>query len=220
MNDPVIDTDIHPVPDPERIAEFLPPLWRDRYLSGNRGPGSLGYWNPNGVMRRDAVLDDGTRIEAQPAALLEHHFDAFNIAYGILNVAGFAFILSPEPDYAASLAAATNDVFIADWLPRDPRLRMSLVVPMGDPDLAAREIHRVGDHPGVVQVLLPGGSPMPYGKRYFHPIYAAAVEHNLPVALHPGPEGVGISGQPLAAGYPGSYLEWHTGWRLCSRTNS
>jgi uncharacterized protein len=52
---------------------------------------------------------------------------------------------------------------------------------------------------------------MPYGQRFYHPIYAAAVEHGLPVAIHPGSEGVGISGAPTAAGYPTTYFEWHTG---------
>ena len=52
---------------------------------------------------------------------------------------------------------------------------------------------------------------MPYGQRFFHPIYDAAQEVGLPVAIHPGSEGVGVSGSPTAAGYPTSYIEWHTG---------
>jgi predicted TIM-barrel fold metal-dependent hydrolase len=48
------------------------------------------------------------------------------------------------------------------------------------------------------------------GQRYYDPIYEAAVAHNLPVAIHPGNEGNGVSGAPTPAGYPGSYLEWHT----------
>ncbi|MDQ3398496.1 MAG: amidohydrolase, partial [Deinococcota bacterium] len=43
------------------------------------------------------------------------------------------------------------------------------------------------------------------------PIYEAAAEHGLPVAIHPGSEGVGVSAPPTAAGYPSSYFEWHTG---------
>ena len=30
----IIDADIHPVPDPARVAERLPEPWRRRYLSG------------------------------------------------------------------------------------------------------------------------------------------------------------------------------------------
>jgi predicted TIM-barrel fold metal-dependent hydrolase len=62
----------------------------------------------------------------------------------------------------------------------------------------------------MVQVVMPSGAQMGYGHRFFYPIYEAAVAHDLPVAIHPGTEGVGISGAPTAAGYPASYLEWHT----------
>jgi len=74
-----------------------------------------------------------------------------------------------------------------------------------------REIHRLGDHPGVAQVMMPSAAPLPYGHRVYHPIYAAAAAHGLPVAIHPGSEGVGIAGKPSPVGYPSNYLEWHTG---------
>jgi predicted TIM-barrel fold metal-dependent hydrolase len=106
-------------------------------------------------------------------------------------------------------------VLIEEWLPVDPRYRASLAIYPNDPEVAVREIHRLGDHPGVVQVIMPSAGRMPYGQRYFHPIYAAAVEHGLPVAIHPGTEGVGISGAPTNVGYPTSYFEWHTGL-VCS----
>lgn len=60
----VIDADIHPVVDSKRVLDFLPNPWRTRYESGNKGPGGLGYWNPVGVMRSDAVTSEGKRIEA------------------------------------------------------------------------------------------------------------------------------------------------------------
>lgn len=208
----IIDTDIHPVLDDRRVIEFLPEPWRTRYASGNRGPGVLGYWNPNGVMRADAVTEDGQRIEADPRRLIEHFIEPYGIEYGILNPEGsLRFGLSPEPDYGAAVCAAMNDVLVNDWLPADPRLKTSLIVSPTDPQQAAREIHRLGDHPGVVQVIMPSGAQISYGHRFYYPIYEAAVAHNLPVAIHPGTEGVGISGVPTAAGYPSSYLEWHTG---------
>jgi len=52
---------------------------------------------------------------------------------------------------------------------------------------------------------------MPHEQSFYWPIYAAAVEYGLPVAIYPGSEGTGISGAPAAAGYPSSYVEWHTG---------
>ncbi len=211
MSPTVIDVDVHPIIDSVRVLDFLPEPWRTRFASGNRSAGGLGYWNPNDVMRRDAVLDDGTPIYVSPDAIALHHFDAYNLEYGILNNPHIGMPLSPEPNYAASVISAFNDVLIEDWLPVDARFLASIQVALSDPQLAAREIHRLGDHPRVAHVLLPGGSPLAYGNRYFHPIFEAAAEHDLPVALHPGPEGTGISGQPMATGYPSSYLEWHTG---------
>ena len=80
---------------------------------------------------------------------------------------------------AAALASAVNDWQIAEWLEPEPRLRASIVVPSQQPELAAREIDRVGGHPGFVQVFLPVRSAMPYGNRRYHPIYEAAVRHDL-----------------------------------------
>jgi uncharacterized protein len=208
----IVDTDIHPVYDAKRVQERLPEPWKTRFASGNRGPGHVGYWNPNGVMRSDAVTPDGKRIEASPEDLGRYFLDPNNIDYGILNPAGTLGIgLSPEPDYAQAVQSAINDHFVDDWLPVDPRLRTSIVISPADPILAAEEIHRMGDRPGVVQVLMASGARIPLGNRYYNPIYEAAVAHNLPVAIHPGTEGVGVSGPPTAAGYPGSYFEWHTG---------
>jgi predicted TIM-barrel fold metal-dependent hydrolase len=207
----VVDTDIHPGVLNERMLDFLREPWRTRYASGNRTAGTQGYWNPGGVNRADAILEDGTRIETDPLAMGRHLLDEYAIDYGILNPGNsLHFGLSPEADYAAALISAVNDIMVQDWLPADPRYRTSIVVYPNDAELAVREIHRLGGHPGVVQVLLPSAARIPYGQRVFHPIYAAASEYDLPVAIHPGTEGVGISGAPMAVGYPASYLEWHT----------
>jgi uncharacterized protein len=208
---PVIDTDIHQVLDMRRMPDFLPEPWRTRFLAGSRGPGHLGYWNPNGVMRSDTRLEDGTKIEASPHSLARHFFDVYDLEYGVLTGGNLHIGLSPDPDYAAAYLSAENDLVAQDWLPVDPRFRASLLISPADPELAAREIHRLGDHPGFVQVMMCSGARIPYGQRFYHPIYAAAAEHGLPVAIHPGSEGVGISGPPTAAGYPTTYFEWHTG---------
>lgn len=208
---PIIDTDIHPTMDPKRVAEFLDEPWRSRYASGNRGPGTLGYWNSAGFRQADAVTDDGTGIASSPQTLSRLFFDKYNLDFGILNSEGAIHVgVGPDADFGAAVLSAMNDVMAHDWLSVDPRFRASINVPPSDPHLAAQEIHRLGDHPGMVQVVMGSGSRIPYGQRYYHPIYAAAVEHDIPVAIHPGNEGVGITGPPNATGYPSTYLEWHT----------
>ena len=86
----------------------------------------------------------------------------------------------------------------------------SVMVAFSNIELAVQEIHRLGAHPRVVQVLGVSGSPFPLGHSYFHPIYEAAVQYDLPFAIHPGLEGVGIAGSGGTAGFVANYLEWHT----------
>ena len=211
MRESIIDTDIHPAANPKHIAEFLPQPWRARWEMGNMGSPPLGYWNPNGVRRVDAIGPDGAPIASDPVHLSKLFFDPYGIEYGIFLTEPHQVLLTPEPDFAAAVASAINDVMIKRWLPVDARFRIAMHVSPVDPALAAREIHRVGDTPGVAAVMLPSGARMAYGDRYYDPIYQAATEHHLPICMHPGTEGAGISGAPTSAGYPGSYFEWHTG---------
>lgn len=211
VRQPLIDTDIHNGIDRQRVLQFLPEPWKTRYKSGSGAPGGLGYWNPNGVLRSDAVTPGGTRIDADPHDLATMFLDPYGIEFGVLNPqSSLQFGLSPEPDFAAAVVSAINDVTIEDWLTADSRYRGSVVISAADPVLAAREIRRVGSHPGIVQVLMGSGARFPYGQRFYDPIYEAASEFDLAVAIHPGSEGVGVSGPPTAVGYPSSYLEWHT----------
>ena len=55
--------------------------------------------------------------------------------------------------------------------------------------------------------MVPMGTSRPFGNRFYHPIYAAAQEHGLPICVHFGAEGAGVANAPTAAGYPSYYLE-------------
>src|SRR5713226_2559051 len=108
---------------------------------------------------------------------------------------------TPQPD--GSLAQIQHE-----WLDKEPRLRASVVVPTRVPEMAAREIDRVGAHPGFVQVLLPVRSEAPSGHRRYLPIFEAAVRNNLVVSLQFG----GSPGNPpTGSGWPSYYLEEYVG---------
>src|SRR5437588_5733789 len=149
----IVDTDVHQVLDARRMPDFLPEPWRSRFLAGSRGPGHLGYWNPNGVMRSDTTLEDGTRVENRPENLARHFLDRYGLDYVVLTGGNQHIGLSPDADYAAAYLSAENRIVAEDWLPVDPRFRASIMVSPADPELAAREIHRLGGHPGFVQVM-------------------------------------------------------------------
>jgi predicted TIM-barrel fold metal-dependent hydrolase len=84
------------------------------------------------------------------------------------------------------LCRAVNDWLAEHWLDKDPRLAASIVVPPQNPDLAVEEIERRADDRRFVQILMPAMHDLPYGRRYWWPIYQAACRHDLPIGLHLG----------------------------------
>ena len=92
----------------------------------------------------------------------------------------------PNPQVGAAVAAAHNRWLIDKWLTLDARFKGSLVVATQDAERAAEEIRAFGHHPDVVQVLLPCANTTGSGHPQYHPIYEAAVEVGLPVAMHVG----------------------------------
>jgi predicted TIM-barrel fold metal-dependent hydrolase len=82
------------------------------------------------------------------------------------------------------------------------------VVPSQIPSLAAREIDRVGGHPGFVQVLLPTRTQHPLGSRLFHPLWEAIERQDLVGGIHFG----GMPGNPpTPSGWPSYYFETYSG---------
>jgi predicted TIM-barrel fold metal-dependent hydrolase len=116
-----------------------------------------------------------------------------------------------NPDVAVAFASAVNDWQIAEWLDKEPRLRASIVVPIQIPHLAAREIDRVGGHPGFVQVALPARTQHPLGSRLYHPVWEAMVRNNLVAGIQFG----GIPGNPSTpSGWPSYIMEEYVGMSL------
>ncbi|MCZ6635213.1 MAG: amidohydrolase family protein [bacterium] len=206
---PVIDCDIHnTVPNTKALYPYLSDYWQDQLEQTGFGGAST---NAYPASARTSIRPDAKPDTGPPGSnldlLREHTLDAWNAELGILTC-NYAVDSIPNPDAALALAQAVNDWQIAEWLDKEPRLRASLVVPPQFPDLAIQEINRLGNHPGFVQIFLPVRSPQPYGNRNFHPLFAAAVTHNLALALHFG----GNPGNPpTPSGWSTFYIEEYTG---------
>lgn len=198
----IIDADLHcPDPTAADLQPYLPAYWREYMAhSGFAGPTHTAYppQAPTSI-RADWRAAPGPPLER----LRAHVFEQVGAAVGVLNCA-YAVESVHNPDAAAALASAANDWLSEHWLAPEPRLRASLVVAAHYPELAAREIDRLGGRRGFVQVYLPVHSAAPYGHRRYFPLYEAAARHDLVLGLHFG----GAPGTPsTASGWPSTYLE-------------
>lgn len=210
MDQPVVDCDIHAsVPSVEALFPYLSEHWRE-YIgtSAFKGPTDTAY-PPHAptTVAPGAAVTEGSPPGSSLAQVQEQVLDPWGVEVGILNCA-YSIDGLHNPDTAAAMAAAVNDWLIAEWLDKEPRLRASVVVPTRVPEMAAREIDRVGGHPGFVQVFLPVRSEAPYGHRRYLPIFDAAVRNDLVVSLQFG----GAPGNPpTGSGWPSYYLEEYVG---------
>lgn len=208
----LIDADVHNALRSHRdLLPYLPAFWRDKVQRTGLNLPNSGYASPVGVLREDARPEgeDGGP-GSSPAFLVKDHLDRYGIDYAILTGSGMLTLsLHDDPDYGTALASAINEWQAAAWLAHSPRFRGSIIINHSDPEGAAREIRKWASHPAMVQVLMASGSPRLFGQRCYHPIYEAAAEHELPVAIHPGSEGAGTAPMVTPAGRPTRYFEWH-----------
>lgn len=206
----IVDCDIHnDVPNVQALFPYLSGHWQEYITqSAFRGPVDSAYPANAPTSARPGSKPVGGGPPGSDLGLLRAQtLDTWNAAFGILNCSYGADSIH-NPDAAAAMASAVNDWQIAEWLEKEPRFRGSIVVPVKEPAMAAREIDRVGAHPGFVQVILPVRARVPYGNRLYRPIFEAATRHDLAIGLQFG----GAPGNPpTAAGWPSLYLEEYAG---------
>jgi predicted TIM-barrel fold metal-dependent hydrolase len=205
-----IDTDVHnDLPSFDELREFLPDVWHDWLDDDGPQFAARAYANTGSGRMEDAVREEDGLCAGDPAWVVQQLLEKYQIDVGILTGTLFALGVQNNARFCAAIARAYNDWTLEKWVrPRDC-FKGSIVVTTQDPDAAVSEIHRLGDDPGMVQVLFPGTARIPYGNQYYWPIYRAAVEHGLPIGIHIS-DSLGIANPQTSVGYPSTYLEYHT----------
>ena len=209
---PIIDADVHNTfESPEELFPHLARHWQEEIRLNGLALPHHGFSSPVGVMRRDAVPDDVVGGPgSSPAFMLKDHLDRFGIHTAILNGSGMLTLsLHPDPDYGNALSTAINAWMVHKWLAHSPRFRGSIIINHSDPAYAVKEIRKWSGQPQIAQVLMASGAPRLFGQRFYHPIYEAAEEARLPVAIHPGSEGSAAAANVTPSGRPTRYFEWH-----------
>ncbi|HEY3080316.1 MAG TPA: amidohydrolase family protein [Chloroflexota bacterium] len=156
------------------------------------------------------------RVGASPAgpnsdpAVVEQMLRERCIDRAVLTGTVFSLGVQPNMDLSSALARAINDWTYDKWLRPHDCFKGSILIAQQDAEAAAAEIDRLGENPAFVQVLMCSASEAPFGRRQYHPIYAACQRQRLPLALHIGGEGAGVSAPSTPVGHPNTYIEWYS----------
>ena len=206
----IADCDIHPVRrKPDDFDPWLSARWREhlKTFGGLRRLGmQAGPAFPKGqpdAARRDAMPPEGGRAGSSLSFMQKQHLDPNNVVFGVLNPLQSGQGVA-NPELCAALCYATNEWQVAEWTSKDSRLKASIVVPYEFPEACVAEIQRWAGHKDFVQVLVLSRTGEPLGNRRYWPIYQAAAEAGLPVAVH----AFGYGGGPITStGWPTHYIE-------------
>ncbi|TVY08382.1 amidohydrolase [Paenibacillus cremeus] len=203
----IIDCDVHVYPrNAEEIKQYLAQPWKHRFHIRKN------HYFQSPVTPRRTVTPDGRSPGTEPEFLREQLLRPHGITTAIL-LPRADVSANHDPDYAAAVATAYNKWLSDTWLNEynaDGAFKGSIMIAHQDPQSAAKEIERWAGHPHFVQVVIDSGARAPFGQRHYYPIYDACARHGLPLAIHPGADGIGIN--ILASqGYPSHFLEYYAG---------
>jgi uncharacterized protein len=216
---PRIDSDVHHNWASEAdLLAYLPARWQEYLAAGRHSlyPPAIFNPAPNGITNRlDAFPETGGPPGSDLELMRRQLLDPYRITHAILS-----FDTGPQPavanvELSTEFGRALNRWSIDHWLSgQDDRLYGSVIVNTQLPEAGAADIREFGRHPRMSEaLLLANGLGKPFGHPVFDPIFRAAAELEMPVAIHIGgdtflPSGTGS--HTAAGGLPNTRLERHS----------
>ena len=181
---PVIDTSVHIFSQSNKDLRqnFMQEPFRSRGFPDYEMD---WYGAPGGEYAKGTKGPDQQYPGSDPEVAGQHLFIDRGVDIAILHPMTRGIM--PDRHLGTAIAAAHNQMMVTRWLEHDEfgeRFRGTIRVNPDDIVGALREIEKYKDHPRVVQLGIPLQSRELYGKPQFWPLWEAAVEANLPVAVH------------------------------------
>jgi len=184
MAETVIDADGHIIESDREIYEHLEaPYAGNEYILAFPLFPTLDGWQRGAVLTRIGVHKRAFAVNAKVwGEVLERARYEWTVLY---PTAGLAFGLVTDPEWAVALARAYNTWLTERYTRVDPRLRGMALVPLQDPSEAVRELRRAVTDLGMLGAVVPAyGWKHHLGHPSYFPVYAAAEELNVPIAIH------------------------------------
>ncbi len=203
---PVIDASVHIFfPSNKDLRSFLREPFKSRGFPDYE---SDWYGTPGGEYANDTGGRDIGYPGSNPEFVANELFSRRGVDVAVLHPMSRGIM--PDRHLGSALHAAHNDMMVSRWLEHSElgdRFRGTIRVNPDDISGALREIEKWRTHPRVVQIGIPLQSRELYGKPQFWPLWEAAAQAGLPVAVHiETGEGIGFS--PTPSGHTLTYEQY------------
>ena len=185
----VFDADGHVLEDEQKMLDY----YEGRFEGVTSMPTfsiwpSIDGW-PRGIIKRTAKT---TRKEFHTdARIWGRMLERLGLEGTVLYpTAGLATGLMNNIEWAHATAVAYNNWLEDRYTRQDERLHAAGLLAVQNPEAAAREIARCrNERTRFVACILPAMTCLmkTYGDAFFAPIFEAAQEHGMPLAIHGGP---------------------------------
>jgi predicted TIM-barrel fold metal-dependent hydrolase len=166
------------------------------------------YGAPGGEYAPDTQSPDGRYPGSDPEFVGHHLFEELGVTAAVLHPMGKGLL--PDRHLTSAVLAATNDMMVSRWLEGgtySDRFYGTLRVNPDDIDGALKEMARWRGHPRIVQLGVPLQSRDLYGKPQYRPLWRAAAEAGLPVAVHIE-VGSSVTTAPTPSGHTRTYAQY------------
>jgi predicted TIM-barrel fold metal-dependent hydrolase len=184
MPETVIDADGHIIESDRELYEYLePPYAGHEYVLGFPFFPTLDGWHRGAVLTRIGVHKHKFAVNAR---VWGEVLDRVGYEWSVLYpTAGLGYGLVTDPEWAVALARAYNSWLTDRFTRLDGRLRGMALVPLQEPAEAVKELRRAVGELGMAGAVLPAyGWRHHLGHESYFPLYEAAQELDVPVAIH------------------------------------
>jgi predicted TIM-barrel fold metal-dependent hydrolase len=204
---PVIDASVHIFckSNKDLMQNFMREPFRSR---GFPDYDMNWYGAPGGEYARGTEGPDRRQPGSNPDVVAKQLFDERGVDVAVLHPMTRGIM--PDRHLGTAIAAAHNEMMVTRWLEHSEhgeKFRGTIRVNPDDIAGALREIDKYSDHPRVVQIGVPLQSRELFGKPQFWPLWEAAADANLPVAVHIE-VGAGIAFPPTPSGKTRTYEQY------------